>query len=230
MNLSHTEGHLLSAVALKKSYRTQAGELPVLQGVDLSIDEGEVVAITGESGTGKSTLLHLLGALDRPTDGNIFYRGKDILTLGDSDLASFRNKSVGFVFQFHHLLPEFSAFENVAMPALIGGASLRSVSERVEVLLTELGVADRARHKPNQLSGGEQQRVAVARALINKPALVLMDEPTGNLDGRTADSLHAEILRLSREEGQTFVIVTHNPALAALADRQFLLERGTLET
>jgi len=229
MTGSDTDEPLLSAVALKKSYRTQAGELPVLQGVDLSIDEGEVVAITGESGTGKSTLLHLLGALDRPTEGNIFYRGKDILTLSDSELASFRNKSVGFVFQFHHLLPEFTAFENVAMPALIGGASLRSVSERVEMLLTELGVADRSRHKPNQLSGGEQQRVAVARALINKPALVLMDEPTGNLDGRTADSLHTEILRLSREEGQTFVIVTHNPALAALADRQFLLEKGTLE-
>ncbi len=220
---------LLEVIDLWKSYPTGARErLQVLQGLELTVEAGEVVAIVGESGTGKSTLLHLLGALDRPDRGEVRYQGRNIFELDDEALAVFRNQTIGFVFQFHHLLPEFTALENVAMPALIQGRTLREVRSRALELLALLGMADRAHHRPSMLSGGEQQRVAVARALMNRPAVVLADEPTGNLDVRTAETLHHEILRLSREVGQTFVIATHNLALAALADRVLRLEQGRL--
>ncbi|MDQ7040685.1 MAG: ABC transporter ATP-binding protein [Rhodothermus sp.] len=220
---------LLEVINLWKSYPTGARErLQVLQGLELTVEAGEVVAIVGESGTGKSTLLHLLGALDRPDRGEVRYKGRNIFELDDEALAAFRNQTIGFVFQFHHLLPEFTALENVAMPALIQGRTLREVRSRALELLALLGMADRAHHRPSMLSGGEQQRVAVARALMNHPAVVLADEPTGNLDVRTAETLHHEILRLSREVGQTFVIATHNLALAALADRVLRLEQGRL--
>ncbi len=220
---------LLEVIDLWKSYPTGARErLQVLQGLELTVEAGEVVAIVGESGTGKSTLLHLLGALDRPDRGEVRYQGRNIFELDDEALAAFRNQTIGFVFQFHHLLPEFTALENVAMPALIQGRTLREVRSRALELLALLGMADRAHHRPSMLSGGEQQRVAVARALMNRPAVVLADEPTGNLDVRTAETLHHEILRLSREVGQTFVIATHNLALAALADRVLRLEQGRL--
>ncbi len=219
---------LLRADALTKHYATAAGTLEVLRGVSLHVDQAEIVAITGESGTGKSTLLHLLGGLDRPTSGSVFYDGKDIFEQDDESLARVRNRSVGFVFQFHHLLPEFTALENVAMPAMIGGASLSRASSRSRNLLEQLGLGGRLDHRPSQLSGGEQQRVAVARALMNEPELVLMDEPTGNLDTRTADSLHDEIVRLCEAAGQTFVIVTHNPSLAERAHRVLHLEEGRL--
>ncbi len=220
---------LLEVIDLWKSYPTGARErLQVLQGLELTVEAGEVVAIVGESGTGKSTLLHLLGALDRPDRGEVRYQGRNIFELDDEALAAFRNQTIGFVFQFHHLLPEFTALENVAMPALIQGRTLREVRARALELLALLGMADRAHHRPSMLSGGEQQRVAVARALMNRPAVVLADEPTGNLDVRTAETLHHEILRLSREVGQTFVIATHNLALAALADRVLRLEQGRL--
>jgi len=220
---------LLVARGLKKSYPTGGGgRLEVLRGVDLSTRAGEVVAIVGESGTGKSTLLHLLGALDRPDEGTVLYRGEDIFRKSDEALAKFRNREIGFIFQFHHLLPEFTALENVAMPALIAQQSLAAARPRAMELLEVLGLADRASHRPSELSGGEQQRVAVARALMNEPGLVLADEPTGNLDTRTADRLHHEILRLSREFNYTFVIVTHNLTLAEMVDRVLRLENGLL--
>ena len=220
---------LLTAERLVKQYPTGAGgTLDVLTGVDLSIEEGEFVAIVGESGTGKSTLLHLLGALDRPTSGRVLFRGENLFEKSDEALAQFRNRHLGFVFQFHHLLPEFTALENAAMPALLQNKPLRSVQGRARALLERLGLGARLNHRPTQLSGGEQQRVAVARALMNAPDMVLMDEPTGNLDTATAHALHGEIVRLRAEEGRTFVVVTHNPALAALADRVLRVERGVI--
>ena len=231
---------ILVAESLVKRYPSADGELEVLSGASAVIHAGELVAIVGESGTGKSTLLHLLGALDRPTAGRVTYHPppppgggpggapEDVFALADEALAAFRNRSVGFVFQFHHLLPEFTALENVEMPALIAGRAGRESRERAAALLDGLGLRARAEHRPSQLSGGEQQRVAVARALMNRPGLVLMDEPTGNLDTRTAGALHDELHRLSRAENQAFVVVTHNPALAALADRVLRLDGGVL--
>ena len=218
---------LLAAENLTKAYPTGGGgTLTVLQGVDMAVEEGAFVAIVGESGTGKSTLLHLLGGLDRPTSGRVLFRGENLFEKSDEALAQFRNRHLGFVFQFHHLLPEFTALENVAMPALLQNKSLRSVEGRARELLGRLGLEHRIGHRPTQLSGGEQQRVAVARALMNRPDVVLMDEPTGNLDTTTAHALHDEIARLRAEEGSTFVVVTHNPALAALADQVLRVEGG----
>lgn len=214
---------------ISKSYPTGAGgSLEVLRGVSFNVESGEVVAIVGESGAGKSTLLHLLGTLDRPSSGSILFRGEDIFRLNDEELAAFRNRAIGFVFQFHHLLPEFTALENVAMPALIQNRRISEAQGRALKLLQALGLEERADHRPSALSGGEQQRVAVARSLMNQPDLVLMDEPTGNLDLNTAESLHNEILRLSREYGQTFIIVTHNPLLAGMADRILRIEHGQI--
>ena len=219
---------LLRAEGLCKNYPTAEGELEVLSGLDLDVNRGEMVAVVGESGTGKSTLLHLLGALDRPTAGTVTFEGADVFAKSDEALARFRSRSIGFVFQFHHLLPEFTAFENVAMPAMIMGKSLDVAWKRAMELLELLGLVSRAGHRPSQLSGGEQQRVAVARALMNEPGLVLADEPTGNLDTKTADVLHEEIRRLADSHDQAFVVVTHNPALASLADRILRLEGGVL--
>lgn len=220
---------LLEVDNLIKQYDTGASEpLEVLRGVTLTVQAGDIVAIMGESGTGKSTLLHLLGALDRPTRGTVRYRGDDLFAKDDEALARFRNRHVGFVFQFHHLLPEFSALENVAMPALIQQHPFEAVRDRAHHLLDMLGLGARTAHRPGELSGGEKQRVAMARALMNEPGLVVADEPTGNLDARTAEPLHDEIQRLSAEMDQTFVIATHNPALAAIAQRVFRLEGGVL--
>ncbi len=220
---------LLEARDLEKHYPTGGGgRLEVLKGLSFQVRAGEIVAVIGESGTGKSTLLHLLGALDRPTEGTVYFRGEDLFEKSDEELAAFRGREIGFVFQFHHLLPEFTALENVAMPALIQHRRLSEVKDRARELLGVLGLAERADHRPSELSGGEKQRVAMARALMNEPALVLADEPTGNLDTRTAETLHEEILRLSRTLNQTFVLATHNPALAALADRVLRLEEGHL--
>ena len=224
----HLRDPILSGRGLGKSYPTATGDLEVLAGLDVDVYPGELVAVVGESGTGKSTLLHLLGALDRPTEGALTFRGEDVFAKGDQALAAFRNRAIGFVFQFHHLLPEFNAVENVAMPALIAGGTFETAGGRARQLLTMLGLADRVDHRPSQLSGGEQQRVAVARALMNEPGLVLMDEPSGNLDVKTAEALHQELLRLSRDADQAFVVVTHNPTLAALADRVLVLDAGRL--
>ena len=219
---------LLAARGLEKSYPSGGRVLRVLRGVDFEVRAGEVAAIVGESGTGKSTLLHLLGALDRPDGGSLYCRGNPVFGGTDEELAAFRNREIGFVFQFHHLLPEFTALENVAMPALIRHQRLSEVRGRAMGLLGMLGLADRAEHRPGELSGGEQQRVAVARALMNEPGLILADEPSGNLDARNAAHLHEEMIRLSREVGCAFVIATHNLALAASADRRLRLEEGVL--
>lgn len=220
---------LLNVESLVKEYDTGGDDpLTVLDRLNMTVDPGEIVAVVGESGTGKSTLLHLLGALERPTSGTVRFRDTNLFEKTDEELAAFRNRSVGFVFQFHHLLPEFTALENVTMPALIQQRSLSAARPRAEQLLDMLGLAERADHRPSALSGGEKQRVAVARALMNEPALVLMDEPTGNLDARTAEPLHREIERLSRDVQQTFVLATHNPSLAAVAGRVLRLEHGRL--
>ena len=219
---------LLEAEALVKRYPTGGGKLEVLSEASMQVAPGEVVAVIGESGTGKSTLLHLLGALDRPTSGAVRFRGEDLFQKDDEALAAFRNAEIGFVFQFHHLLPEFTALENVAMPALIRGRRLGHVRGRARDLLATLGLADRAEHRPGALSGGEKQRVAMARALMNEPSLLLADEPTGNLDQQTAEALHREIQRLSEAMGQASVLATHNPALAAIAHRTLRLQHGRL--
>ena len=220
---------LLSVERLEKGFLTGKGtRLEVLKGVSLEVAAGEVVAVVGESGTGKSTLLHVLGALDRPDGGKVLYNGEDIFDQSDDALSRFRNRSIGFVFQFHYLLPEFTALENVAMPALIQGVARRRAYARAAELLMQLGLAERSEHRPSALSGGEQQRVAVARALMNEPALVLADEPSGSLDTRTAEGLHRELLALSRKKGQTFVIATHNPLLSSMCDRVLRLESGVL--
>ncbi len=205
-------------------------KLFVLRGVNLSVQRGEILAIVGASGAGKSTLLHIMGTLDRPTSGKTYYDDTDVFAMDDDHLAQFRNKQIGFVFQFHHLLPEFTAFENVAMPGLIMGKSMVQVKERVMQLLGQVGLQDKAESKPTQLSGGEQQRVAVARALMNSPRVILADEPSGNLDTESANQLHELLWNLSREFEQTFVVVTHNESLAKRADRIVRIQDGVIQT
>jgi lipoprotein-releasing system ATP-binding protein len=219
---------LILARGLVKSYRTAAGEVSVLQGVDIDVAAGEMVAITGASGVGKSTLLHVLGTLDRPDAGSLEVAGEDVLSLDASRQCVFRNRTLGFVFQFHHLLPEFSALENVSLPLLIGGRPAEEARRRAQELLDELGLTDRARHRPGALSGGEQQRVAVARALAASPRALLADEPTGDLDRATGQRLHETLRKLVRERGLTVVVVTHNEELARGCDRVLKLESGRL--
>lgn len=207
-----------------KSY----GELKVLKGIDLTIKEKEIVTIVGASGAGKSTLLHILGTLDTPDEGELLYDSVNIARLSSNKLSEFRNNNIGFVFQFHHLLPEFTALENVCIPAWIKGTGKKEAEQRATELLTLLGLEERVNHKPNQLSGGEQQRVSVARALVNHPRVVLADEPSGNLDTRTKNELHQLFFTLREELGQTFVIVTHDTELARMSDRQIKLNDGML--
>ncbi|MBQ5975319.1 MAG: ABC transporter ATP-binding protein [Bacteroidales bacterium] len=216
---------MIKVEKLNKSF----GSLQVLRDIDLSIDRGEVVSIVGASGAGKTTLLQLLGTLLRPDSGHIFYDDVDVSTLDEKALSRFRNRNVGFVFQFHNLLPEFTALENVCMPALIAGRTMEEASAEAMKLLDFLNVTARANHKPAQLSGGEQQRFAVARALINHPAVVLADEPSGNLDTRHAAELHDLFFQLREQYRQTFVIVTHNTTLAQKSDRQITLRDGQVE-
>ncbi|NWF52024.1 MAG: ABC transporter ATP-binding protein [Nitrospirae bacterium] len=229
-------GNLIEIVQLKKSFATDAGELPVLKGINLSIKEGEMVGIIGASGVGKSTFLHILGALDRPTSGKVFYDGVDIFTLNEDSLALFRNRMIGFVFQFHHLLPEFTALENVMMPGLISirreatGAKRKEIKKKAEKLLDEMGLSERKGHRPGELSGGEQQRVAVARALMLDPKVVLADEPTGNLDTPTGEEIFNLLINLNKEKGITFVIVTHNESLSSRCHRVLKMVDGKIET
>ena len=215
---------MLVARNLTKNY----SNLQVLKGVDVSVSKGEIVTIVGSSGAGKSTLLHLLGTLDVPSSGEVWLEDINLTALKGNLLADFRNRHIGFIFQFHHLLPEFTALENVCIPGFIAGTRKSEVRERAFFLLETLGLKDRAGHKPNQLSGGEQQRVAVARALINTPDIVMADEPTGNLDSKNARELHQLFLELRDKFSQTFIIVTHNEELAPLSDRQLVMKDGKI--
>lgn len=218
----------IEVTSLNKHYRVGTADIHVLRDLSLTVEAGEMVAIVGASGVGKSTLLHLLGGLDRPDGGRVVVDGRDLATLGDDELVAFRNAKVGFVFQFHHLLPEFSALENAEMPMRIARRAPGQAAAVATDLLTRVGLAERLGHRPSMLSGGEQQRVAVARALVMGPALVLADEPTGDLDEATADTLHTLVRDMHRERGLTSVIATHNPRLAALCDRVLRLEGGGL--
>ena len=216
---------MIQARHIHKSF----GKLHVLKGVDLDVERGEIVAIVGKSGAGKSTLLHILGTLDLADDGSLKINNQVISDLNNRKLAAFRNNNIGFIFQFHHLLPEFTALENVIIPALIQNQNEDKARARAKELLDYLGLSERLKHKPNQLSGGEQQRVAIARSLINRPAVVFADEPTGNLDSNTSAELHELIFQLRKDLQQTFIIVTHNEELAHMSDRRLEMEDGRLK-
>jgi len=213
---------LVKTVDIQKSY----GSLKVLKGIDLEVGQGEIVAIVGASGAGKSTLLHIIGTLDTPDSGKLMLNGLDVFSYSSKNLAAFRNKSIGFVFQFHNLLPEFSALENVMIPGWIAGRNKEEIKSQARELLELLGLGSRLDHKPSELSGGEQQRTAVARALINNPVLVLADEPSGNLDSKNAQELHQLFFDLRKKLNQTFIIVTHNQEFARMADRTIEIKDG----
>ncbi|MDE0300479.1 MAG: ABC transporter ATP-binding protein [Candidatus Poribacteria bacterium] len=220
--------NLIRTVDLHKSYFEGAKELRVLKGIDIEVDKGEILAIVGASGVGKSTLLHLIGGLDRPTQGKVYYENQDIFEYNDRELDRFRNLGVGFVFQFHHLLPEFTAIENVALGALISGKNVHDARADAGELLDYVGLSERLEHHPSELSGGERQRVAIARAIINQPKVVLADEPTGNLDRKTSAAVLDLLWDLNDRFEQTFIVVTHNQALAQRADRVIQLVDGKL--
>jgi lipoprotein-releasing system ATP-binding protein len=219
---------MIRITGLHKSFVMGQQELTVLKGIDLEIPRGQMVAVVGASGAGKSTMLHIMGMLDRPTKGTVYFNDQDLFQLSEAQQAEFRNRRIGFVFQFHHLLPEFTALENACMPALIQRRSLEEVEQEATALLKEVGLGQRLYHKPGELSGGEQQRVAVARALVQKPDLVLADEPTGNLDTHTGDALFGLLRDLNRSRGTTFVIVTHNDKLSAQSDRIIHMQDGMI--
>ncbi|OQX85271.1 MAG: lipoprotein ABC transporter ATP-binding protein [Candidatus Latescibacteria bacterium 4484_7] len=221
---------VLEAHAIYKTFEGTNGPIHVLSDLELEVRRGEIVVVIGASGAGKSTLLHVLGTLDRPDRGKVVIDGTDPFSSSEKEINRIRNKKLGFVFQFHYLLPEFSALENVMMPAVVGRGDEDGIEERAAELLRDVGLRDRLTHRPAELSGGEQQRVAVARALMNDPAIILADEPSGNLDDRNSEMLHETIKRLSREKGQTFVIVTHKKELLAKADTAYLLAGGRLQT
>lgn len=213
---------MIEAKGIEKSY----GNLKVLKGIDFSAEKSEVVSIMGASGAGKSTLLHILGTLSTPDKGSLSIDGADVLSLSGKGLSDFRNRKIGFVFQFHHLLPEFTSLENVMIPALIAGRQAKEAKSASADLLADLGLSERLSHKPSQLSGGEQQRVAIARALVNNPSVLFADEPSGNLDSRNKEELHKLLFSLKDKDGQTIVIVTHDPELAAMCDRSLFMRDG----
>ena len=204
-------------------------EINILNGIDISINEGEIVSVVGKSGAGKTTLLQILGTLEKPTNGKVLFNDKDVFQLNENELAAFRNKNIGFVFQSHHLLPEFTAIENVCIPAYIAKSTKKLANERAKYLIDLMGLSNRFNHKPSELSGGEQQRISVARALMNNPQVVLADEPSGNLYSKTAESLHELFFKLREVNQQTFIIVTHNNKLAELADKKITIKDGKID-
>lgn len=216
---------MLKAEGILKSY----GDLSVLKGINMNIEANEIISIVGSSGAGKSTLLHILGTLDRPDKGTLLLNNVDVFALSQNKLSAFRNKEIGFIFQFHNLLPEFTALENVCIPGFIGKKNEKEVKKKANELLELLNIKDRCDHKPSELSGGEQQRISVARALINNPSIVFADEPSGNLDSKNADELHQLFFDLRDELKQTFVVVTHNESLANMADRKLIIADGVME-
>jgi len=220
---------LVEVRSVTKEFVHEGNPVRILKGIDLTIEAGEMLCIMGASGAGKSTLLHLLGTLDLPTEGHILYDGEDVTRYSSARLADFRNRAIGFVFQFHHLLPEFSALENVMMPGQIRGEARKGLKERAEGLLNDVGLESRMTHRPGELSGGEQQRVALARALAMNPKVVLADEPTGNLDSTTGTAMHELLFRLNEERGTTFLVVTHSQALAEKMPRVVRMRDGRIE-
>lgn len=221
---------IIKTTGLTKEYQVSKTEkLKVLKGIDTEIFEGEIVTIVGPSGAGKSTLLHIMGTLDKPSAGSVMFDGEEVFRLSSNDLARFRNTRIGFVFQFHHLLPEFSAIENVCLAAMIAGKSMKQAEPKAKELLTEVGLGSRLEHKPSELSGGEAQRVAIARALINSPKVILADEPTGNLDTKNSDEVMHLIFDLRKKYNQTFVIVTHNEKFAEMTDRTLKMIDGVIQ-
>jgi len=224
-----SEVALVEVKELHKVFLRGRHRVHALRGIDLKIGKGERIAVVGASGAGKSTLLHILGTLDRPTEGVVLYRGEDVFRKGEAELAAFRNREIGFVFQFHHLLPEFNALENTMMPALIQGMDRKEARERAEEILREVGLGERVHHKPGELSGGEQQRVAVARAIMLEPTLLLADEPTGNLDSATGEKIIGLLFHLNERKGVTLFIVTHNEWIASLFPKRIYLTDGRIE-
>ena len=222
-------GRILVTKNLHKTYQMGRNSVSVLRGIDLEVNEAQIVAIVGPSGVGKSTLLHILGTLDRPSEGSVTIEGMDVFKFDEKKLADFRNRTVGFIFQFHHLMPEFTALENVMMPGLIAGKPKKRISDRAKSLLTQVGLEHRVNHRPGELSGGEMQRVAVARALMNDPKLVFADEPSGNLDRAASDALHELLWNLSRKDKRTLIIVTHNHELAENADKVVEIFDGSIK-
>lgn len=220
--------HLVVVENVGKSFTHEGRHIPVLKDINLTIDQGEMLSIVGPSGVGKSTLLHIIGTLDLPSEGRIVFEGQDVTGYSSAKVADFRNRSLGFVFQFHHLLPEFTAIENVMMPGLIRGESRPALEKRASTLLADVGLSDRVTHRPGELSGGEQQRVALARALIMEPKLVLADEPTGNLDTNTGRAMHDLLFRLNQQRGTTFLVVTHSLELAERMPRVIRMRDGTI--
>ncbi|MBC2710962.1 MAG: ABC transporter ATP-binding protein [Desulfosarcina sp.] len=228
--VQHSPGSpLIQASGISKIYNHSGARIVVLNHLSFKLGLGDTLGIVGASGIGKSTLLHVLGTLDRPDTGKLEYSGKDVLMLDDSQLARFRNRTIGFVFQFHHLLPEFSALENTMMPTLISGAGKNPAREAAEAILVRVGLKDRLTHRASELSGGEQQRVALARALVQRPAILLADEPTGNLDRKNSDHIHTLLMELNHEMGMALVVVTHNMELAALVSRRVTITNGALQ-
>lgn len=221
-------GPLIEVQDLHKFYQMAEEKLEVLRGLNMTLEPGEMVSLVGKSGVGKSTLLHILGTLDTPSAGSVHFGGVDVSSLSGEELAAFRNQNIGFIFQFHHLLPEFTALENVMMPSLIRGESSETAEEKSSQLLERVGLSSRSHHRPAELSGGEQQRVAIARALVMKPRLILADEPTGNLDTETSEEIHELLSELNQETGISFLIATHNPNLAERMGRTLELTRGDL--